>query len=131
MTENSKTRNDLDYIPAKVVLHYSLWGGAVAGFWLGLVISPPLILLTVPAGIPIGFLPAFLCGCYLAWRRVYNDNPFYASLAGAISATLCAAPLDWLIHDKLTGDTAILTFLGAVSAFTLAFFILPSPPEGV
>ena len=131
MTENSKTKNDLNYIPAKVVLHYSLWGGAVAGFWLGLVISPPLILLTVPVGIPIGFLPAFLCGYYLAWRRVYNDNPFYAALAGAISATLCVAPLDWLIHNKLTGDTAILTFLGTVSAFTLAFFILPSPPEGV
>ena len=94
-------------------------------------LSPPLIFLTVPAGIPIGFLPAFLCGCYLAWRRVYNDNPFYAALAGAISAILCAAPLDWLIHDKLTGDTAILTLLGAISAFTLAFFILPSPPEGV
>lgn len=66
MTENSKTENDLAYIPAKVVLLYALSGGAVAGFWSGLVISPPLILLTVPAGIPIGFLPAFLCGCYLA-----------------------------------------------------------------
>ena len=46
MTENSKTENDLNYIPAKVVLLYSLWGGAVAGFWSGLVISPPLIFLT-------------------------------------------------------------------------------------
>lgn len=112
-----------DYPVWRVVCCYALFGGAIGGAIMGILIFP-LIIFAVFYGALLGFVPALLTGIYVAMMRMMKTvmGLLHAFLAGAVVSGA---------YNRIVDKNADVMFIlglalvGGLSSWILACYTLP------
>lgn len=129
-----RTHMAAPYPYRKVILGYTLLGGALGGLFVALFFGSPEF---VFGGIYFGTAPALLLGLWLAWRRVQRNG---YGLCQAVLVGALFSVLEWIIlillldrsfdflFDGMTQFVFMVTAAaGAASGGLLAWLLLPKP----
>lgn len=151
---NSKAQKT-SYPYVRVIVYFALLGGALGGallsvfatlgrFLLGGLVSAfggiLLFFAFALMGTVLGLLPAALCGICLAMRRTDGSRSglIHAAVYGALFTWVCHTLLSWmfwqsaktgLFHHSFVYSSILAVLTGAATAWLLAFFVLPLPPQ--